>query len=386
MKKIAIITTHPIQYYAPWFKLLAEENKVDLKVFYTWSQSKDSVKDKTFGRDIKWDIPLLEGYNYEFVPNVSKKPGSHHFFGIDNPTIKRQIKNFNPGILLFIGWNFKSHLSAMRYFHGKVPVWFRGDSTLIDETPGFKTTLRRAALKQVYRYVDKALFVGTANKAYFIKHGLKDEQLIYAPHAIDNERFFDSIDKNYQIKANQWRKELGYKKNDLVLLFAGKFEEKKQPDFLINALVEANLQRENPVHLLMAGNGPLESELKSLAKDHHYIQFIPFVNQSQMPVLYRVGDIFCLPSRGPGETWGLAVNEAMASGRSVILSDKVGCSTDLGLAATNIVFDHSSINELTDIIKTLNKESLNLKQHLVQNYIANWSFLNIVNQIVKNLS
>jgi glycosyltransferase involved in cell wall biosynthesis len=79
----------------------------------------------------------------------------------------------------------------------------------------------------------------------------------------------------------------------------------------------------------MVGNGPLENQLKVLAEPHDFIRFIPFQNQSQMPIVYRLGDILCLPSKGPGETWGLAINEAMASGRPVIVTDKVGCAQDL---------------------------------------------------------
>ena len=131
MKKIAIITTHPIQYNAPWFKMLALADSVDLKVFYTWSQAKEKVKDKTFGREIKWDIPLLEGYNYEFVKNISKNPGSNQWNGIDNPDLIPKVKSFDPDSILVFGWKMKSHFKVMRYFKGKVPVWFRGDSTLI---------------------------------------------------------------------------------------------------------------------------------------------------------------------------------------------------------------------------------------------------------------
>ena len=159
MKKLAIVTTHPIQYNAPWFKLLAQRNNVQLKVFYTWSQAQHSVKDKVFGKEIQWDIPLLDSYDYEFVENVAKKPGSNHFFGIDCPKLIDTLKNYKPDIILFFGWNFKSHFKAMRYFHGKVPVWFRGDSTLLDEQKGLKTLLRRLVLKLVYSYVDKVLYV-----------------------------------------------------------------------------------------------------------------------------------------------------------------------------------------------------------------------------------
>ena len=77
----------------------------------------------------------------------------------------------------------------MRHFHGSVPVWFRGDSTLLDPLPFWKRTLRKLSLNWVYRFVDRAFYVGQANKRYFLWCGLKEDQLTYAPHAVDNEFF-----------------------------------------------------------------------------------------------------------------------------------------------------------------------------------------------------
>jgi hypothetical protein len=82
-KRLAIITTHPIQYYAPLFKQLAQE--VQLKVFYSWGAHSVAKNDPGFGKTIEWDIPLLDGYQYAFENNVAKDPGSHHFRGIINP-------------------------------------------------------------------------------------------------------------------------------------------------------------------------------------------------------------------------------------------------------------------------------------------------------------
>ena len=138
MKRLAIITTHPIQYYAPLFRLLSERKNIDVKVFYTWGeQSKDKIFDPGFGKVREWDIPLLEGYKYEFITNISTIPGSHHFWGINNPNLIQKINHWNANAVLVIGWNFKSHLRAMIYFKGKIPVLFRGDSTLLDEEKGF---------------------------------------------------------------------------------------------------------------------------------------------------------------------------------------------------------------------------------------------------------
>ena len=80
MKKIAIITSHPIQYYAPWFCHIANSNDIALKVFYLWNFGVTNKKDTEFKQSFQWDIPLLDGYEYEFVPNVSSNPGTHHFF------------------------------------------------------------------------------------------------------------------------------------------------------------------------------------------------------------------------------------------------------------------------------------------------------------------
>jgi glycosyltransferase involved in cell wall biosynthesis len=58
------------------------------------------------------------------------------------------------------------------------------------------------------------------------------------------------------------------------------------------------------------------------------VVFLPFQNQSVMPMVYRLGDALVLPS-GYWETWGLAVNEAQACGRPSLVSDCVGCARDI---------------------------------------------------------
>ncbi|NJN28577.1 MAG: glycosyltransferase family 4 protein [Cyclobacteriaceae bacterium] len=329
MKRLALITTHPIQYNAPFYKLLTERGKVRLKVFYTWPQAIEGFDDPDFGTKVKWDIPLLEGYDWEAVNNVSKKPSSKKWGGIDCPNLIDKINAYQPDAVMVYGWNLKSHFHVMRHFKNHTPVWFFGDSTLLDEKPGWRKWIRRLWLTWVYRHIDRAFYVGSNNKAYFIAHGLKEEQLVFFPHAVDNERFFDNEERQYEKRAQQMRKELGFQENDNVILFAGKLEVKKDPLLLLAAVQQVNTTTDRSVKLLFVGNGPLESELRARTVNNPYVKFLPFQNQSIMPVVYRLGNVFCLPSRGPGETWGLAVNEAMACGRPVIVSNQVGCAVDL---------------------------------------------------------
>jgi glycosyltransferase involved in cell wall biosynthesis len=386
-KRLAIVTTHPIQYYAPLFKMLTERGKLTVKVFYTWSQSQQGAKfDPGFGKSIEWDIPLLQGYDYAFVNNTSLKPNSHHYSGIVNPTLNTEIQEWNPDAILIIGWNFNSHLKCMRYFHKKVPILFRGDSTLLAEQLGPKLLIRTFFLKWVYRYIDYALFVGTNNKKYFLRHGVKENQLIFAPHAVDNERFYDT-DNIFANDAKRWRYNLGIMENDLVFLYAGKLEYKKDPELLLNAF---NNITDTSIHLIIVGNGPLEDKLKKKYKSVKNLHFIDFQNQSQMPAVYRLGDTLVLPSKGPVETWGLSVNEAMASSRSIIVSDRCGCGIDLVKDNFNgFIFRRTNLKNLISKMMLIinNRRRLHEMGNASLEIIKQWSFKKIclaLEQIVCN--
>ncbi|MBL0358823.1 MAG: hypothetical protein IPP72_19025 [Chitinophagaceae bacterium] len=256
--RIAIVTTHPIQYNAPLFKLLAQQEGVAVKVFYTWGKSVLENKfDPGFGKKVTWDIPLLEGYEYEFLENVAASPGSNHHRGIDNPAIISRILDYQPTILLIFGWNFKSHLKCLRYFKNKIPIFFRGDSTLLNEKPGLKTIIRRLLLRWVYRHIDYALYAGQNNRLYFLKHGLRDNQLIFAPHAVDVNRFMQPAEE-YNQKAAAWKTSLGIKQDEITLLYAGKLEPVKNPLYLLQLADEL---KGWPVKLIIVGNGPTAPDL-----------------------------------------------------------------------------------------------------------------------------
>lgn len=350
MKKLAIITTHPIQYYAPLFRLLAASEGVSIKVFYTWGNVGDKKFDPGFGKTIAWDIPLLEGYDYTFVTNTAKKPGSNHFFGIKNPTLLTEIKNWGAEAVLVFGWAYQSHLSVLRYFKSKIPVYFRGDSTLLDPSSGWKSVLRRFFLSWVYSKVDVAFYVGTENKKYFLQHGMQENQLVFAPHSIDNDRFATE-NETYKHQVDQWKIQLGIQQGDKTVVYAGKLEPKKNPALLLRAFEELDLPG---THLVFFGNGVLEETLKLQAQNKANVHFLPFQNQSLMPAVYRLGDVFCLPSQGPGETWGLAVNEAMACGKAVLVSNKCGGAVDLVENGQNgYIFTSNHIGELKTTLKSI---------------------------------
>lgn len=353
MKKLAIITSHPIQYNAPMFRLLTVREKISVKVFYSWGQAANGpVYDPDFRRSFQWDIPLLDGYEYVSIPNLSAKPGAGHFFGIRNKELIATIEDWSPDSIMVYGWSFESHLQVLRHFHGKCQILFRGDSTVLDELPGFsiKKITRRLFLRWVYQFIDVALYTGTCNKEYYLKHGVPANKLVYAPHAVDNSHF-SRLDKSYDAEADLWRKELDIPEESLVFLFAGKLEPKKDPLLLVKAF---RMIADSSVRLVIAGNGILERAVRSAAADDKRIHLLGFQNQQKMPVLYRLCNVFVLPSLGPGETWGLSINEAMASGRAVIASNKCGSSNDL-VHDNGYVFAAGNLNELHNCLNNFVK-------------------------------
>jgi glycosyltransferase involved in cell wall biosynthesis len=346
--KLAIVCTHPIQYYAPVFRKHAESQDVLPRVFYTWSQARHGpVYDPDFGTQVSWDIPLLEGYDHTFVENTAQNPTSSRFFGIKTPGLAREITEWGADAVLVYGWNNHSHLNALRHFHGRVPVLFRGDSTLLDPLPPLRRLARRAYLRWVYAHVDMAIAVGQNSRDYFLWCGLSQERIAHAPHSVDTARFADPQGRHIQ-RANQLRQTLGIPAEARVLVFAGKFTAKKDPLLLLEAFAQLGAGS----HLVFVGSGELEARLRERAAVVPGVHFLPFQNQSDMPAVYRLGDIFVMPSRGPGETWGLAMNEAMASGRAVIAGSRVGGARDMIVnGVTGWIFRSGDGRELCDVLR-----------------------------------
>ena len=283
---------------------------------------------------------------------------------------------------MLFGWSFKSHLKVLRHFKGKKRILFRGDSNLLDEAKGFsvRKIMRRLFLKWIYSHVDIALYVGLNNEKYFLAHGLKPGQLIYAPHAIDNNRFAEP-DDIYQADAEVIKRNAGIQKEDLVLLFAGKLEKKKNPQFLIRLL---KLTDDKRLKIIFVGTGELMETIQLAAASDERILLMGFKNQQQMPVMYRVADLFVLPSTGPGETWGLALNEAMASGKAVIVSNKTGGAINLVDEGINgLIIDLKNNDKIQQLIQQslIDKEIVLEMGRQSRLKIQSFTFSHIVNTI-----
>ena len=175
-----------------------------------------------------------------------------------------------------------------------------------------------------------------------------------------------------------WRRKLGIPDKDKVILFSGKLEDKKEPELLIKAWIRLN---DPSYHLVIGGTGILESQLHTDYSELPNIHFIGFQNQSKMPTLYRMADVFCLPSKGPNETWGLAINEALACGVPCIASNRVGCARDiLTNSRLGRVFETGNVDALEETLRGL-LNSAPPDSNSLKAFRAEYSYHSFTNQI-----
>ena len=382
--RLAIVLSHPVQYYSPWFRHLAARPELEIKVFYLWDFGVKETTDRTFQTSFVWDIPLLEGYTHEFVPNRSQDPSTHHFRGLDNPRAVHAVVAWKPDAMLLFGYAYKTHLRLILSRQlAQVPFFFRGDSHELWPASGWKPKVLKLLRGLLFRRFTGFLAVGQANAGYFKASGVATSKIHRVPHCVDNDRFQIAAERAEK-DAAQWKSELGIPEGATVILFAGKFEDKKRPLDILTAFLGVPLRpptidlRPSPA-LLFVGSGPLESALRVAAGQElgSTVFFAPFQNQLAMPKVYATGDLLVLPSHGRGETWGLAVNEAMNLGRPAIVSSHVGCGPDLILPGeTGWIFVAGDVDALRQTLTEALADPINLKQmgNRARIHIANYSY------------
>jgi len=136
----------------------------------------------------------------------------------------------------------------------------------------------------------------------------------------------------------------------------------------VGPLMKAVLQTHS-THLVIAGSGPLEFALKEQARGSNRIHFLGFVNQSEMPVFYRLIHVLALVSHS--ETWGLCINEALASGTPCIISDRAGCAADLTPSEWAVTVDAIKHEDWAHTIHAqlqIKSRSLSWKENFLQEY------------------
>lgn len=346
MPRFVIFTTHPIQYQAPWFRALAATKNLDLEVVFSYLP--DAYQQGVgFGESFQWDIPLLDGYSYRFLRTIKLPHPVPDFARFVATGIAQALDEIQPDAAMILGWQEISLVQALiACRQRRIPVILRGESNAMRKRSAPVSMLHR----HYFAMFDAFLAIGRANADLYRMAGVPQSKILTAGYCVENERFASAA-KHLQAVRREIRRGWNVKDNVTCFGFVGKLEPKKRPLDFILALKKAQANGVQ-LHGLIVGSGELMDRARRLvAADDLRVTFTGFLNQSEIPEAYAAIDALVLPS-DYGETWGLVINEAMASGRPAIVSDRIGSANDLVIEGyTGIVFPFGEVVALSTAMK-----------------------------------
>ncbi|MGE4069404.1 MAG: glycosyltransferase family 4 protein [Vicinamibacterales bacterium] len=326
--RVTVVMTHPVQYFAPWFRhIAARRPDVALTVLYAVRPTPEAQAGG-YATAFEWDVPLLEGYDARVLA-AEPWPSSllaSGFSRVDAPDLARALAEAAPDAVVVPGWHAAVYLRAIDACRAMgVPVLYRGDSHLGTAPRGVRRLAWRARTKWRLSRFDAWLAVGTRSREYLAAFGAPEPLVFASPHAVDNARFEAAASRHAAPGARRaLRERFGLSADAFVVLIAGRLTAAKRPLDPIEAAAAAG----PGVEVLVAGTGEAEADCRARAAALGVrVAFAGFVNQTHMPEVFAAADCLAMPSER--ETWGLVVNEALASGRPVIVSDGVGAAPDL---------------------------------------------------------
>lgn len=384
MKDIIFINSHPIQYFAPLYKYLNEQG-VKTKAWYCSDESVKGGMDTGFGVQVKWDIPLLSGYEYRFFKNYSGNPhSSGGFFGMVNFGLIREVFKIKKSILIIHGYHYFTNLLVLLL--GKLKghtVCLRCEMPQSQELlkGGWKQKIKKFGLKYfLFPRIHYFLYIGTQNKLFYKSYGLSENRLIFCPYSVDNERF--TRDKHLlSPHIKDIKEKMGIPGSEKIIMYSGKYVEKKRPMDILKAYVA--LERTD-LWLVMVGDGEMRKEMEDFISKYHLKKVIltGFINQSKISEYYAACDVFVMCS-ALGETWGLSVNEAMNFDVPLVISDLTGSSEDLVKNGVNgYVFKTGNIEDLKSKLHQVLIEK-NLKfNNSVERMKHNYSYATIKENVM----
>jgi glycosyltransferase involved in cell wall biosynthesis len=350
--RLAALLTHPIQYFAPLFRALAAQPDLELTVYYASRRGTVPLVDPGFGKAYTWDIPLLEGYRYKFLPGLFHEADDRLPSQQFNPSIMKEISRRRYDALWVHGYNMGGtcRLAILTALVKGVPVLMRAETHLqMDPPSAAKKYAKKLILPALFRRLAGFLYIGSLNKTFYQQFGVPESRLFWCPYSVDNA-FFRHHAETLAPQRLELRAKWGIEDDRPVILFAGKLIGEKQPLLLLEAYRRVRERR--ACALLMAGDGPLRGEVEAEIRTAAIpdVRITGFLNQTEVPKAYAAADLLVLPSRA--EPWGLVVNEAMNFSLPIVVSDRVGCGPDLVRSGVNgEVFEHNSVDALEAILE-----------------------------------
>ena len=357
--KLAIVVSHPIQYFAPIYKLLARSDSIELIVIYYSDAGARTYYDSQFEKEIQWDIDLLGGYKYEILEKGKPVGKDRSFWEIDSKKLESVFDKFKPDAVVLNGYSQRLQWRAWQWARThNSKLLYISDSNLKDKSRNiWRKVFKILPIRIYFRYIDVYLCTSDENSRYIKYYGGNEKNIVLSPtHGVDLKRF--PLHEKHRVCSvrQKIRSRLNISNDEFVILFTAKMTPRKRPKDLVEASLFLRSCGHNIVSIFV-GSGPEENELKRIVSESstpEACRFVGFVNQREIVEFYYAADYFVLPSES--EPLGVSAVEAAASGLPLILSDQVGCigpSSAARVGENALVFQQGNVNALIDCIMKL---------------------------------
>jgi glycosyltransferase involved in cell wall biosynthesis len=348
---VLAVAAHPVQYMAPIFRRMAMHPQLDLRVAYCSLRGAEAGVDPEFGQEVKWDVPLLEGYEWIHVPN--KGSGQETFWGLYNPGLREIIRagKFD-AVLCFTGYVRATFWIAKRAAKKAGTAFLFGtDATSLDARDGkaWKRMVKRFAWPLLFRMADQVLTPSAAGMELMRSLGIAKERITLTPFVADNDWW---LEQSARVDRKAVRDSWNVLERELVVLFCAKLQPWKRPLDVLRAFARAQVPE---TVLVIAGDGSQRAELETEADTlgiASRVRFLGFVNQSSLPAVYSSADLFVLPSEY--DPCPVVVCEAMLCGCPAVISDRIRGRFDLVKPGeTGEIFAVGDIEALAGIMRNV---------------------------------
>jgi len=279
----------------------------------------------------------------------------------EKPELRRAfysaLEHTNPDVVTVNGWNnFGSLVAANCCMDRGIPMVVMSESARGDEP---RTWWKEMIKRRIVDFYSAALVGGQRHVEYLVELGMPRERIFTGYDVVDNEHFRQRAEE-VRSQRSEVRQKYGLPEN--YFLASARFIEKKNLTSLIRAYAEyrdrlkgtgvtdPGYNRGTPWDLVLLGDGPMRETLNSQLSTlnlHSHVHLPGFKQYDELPVYYALANAFVHASTT--EQWGLVVNEAIASGLPVIVSDRCGCVPEL-VQDNGFTFDPMDEHELASLL------------------------------------
>ena len=323
--RLLIVASHPVQYASPQFRFYTADERLDVTVAYCSLEGAEQMHDPDFDVTFAWDVPLLDGYRWELVPNRSPRPRLRGALGLVNTGLWSMIRRDRFDVVIsLIGYrSLSSWIAIAAAKLRRMPLVLTLDAHVVQPVDGksWKVPIKRAVLPLIFRIPD-GVFAPSSRAVKYVQEMGIETPIFMTPVVIDSDFFRSGA---AAADRESVRRDWGIPEDAFAVLFVGKFASWKRPGDVLEAVA-----RVPGAYAVLAGDGPLRPGLERRASElavADRVRFLGFVPQTRLPEVYAAADVLMLPS--DYEPFGLVVNEMFAADHPAVVSDACGSAGDL---------------------------------------------------------